>query len=444
MKAKSIFRLPVTGFTLQVVFAFVLLLVSAKSFSQAEDPYSRYGLGTLRSPVFSANQGMGYLAAPYMSGVNINYANPASYASLTRTTIEVGLLIDGNHLNTGDSSYKAASGSVDHFAIALVPNPKHNAWAICLGLVPYSNVSYNFIQNFNDPSIGQYAESYIGSGSIYNAYVGGAYKVKGFSIGANVGFIFGQLEYQKVISFPQDSISSYTTQNVTNVNLKSFSYNVGIQYQKLIYHNRDDPDARRDIYAFFGAYGASSLKMTSKITSYWDRSIFNGSTSAQQVVDTLSFQPLQVGKITLPYYMGAGLMFGNERFWLLGADFKYNGWGSFNTILDNGGLVNSWQVSTGAQITPKYDDRNYLKRMQYRLGAYYGKSEISFGGSQLTKAGATLGLGFPFKSVAHLNLTGDFGSLGDAGNAAALQETYYRFTIGVVLNDIWFIKRKFD
>jgi hypothetical protein len=82
--------------------------------------------------------------------------------------------------------------------------------------------------------------------------------------------------------------------------------------------------------------------------------------------------------------------------------------------------------------------------MQYRLGAYYGKSEISFNGDHLGQGGATIGLGFPFKSVAHINLTADIGELGDPGNSQVLQQTYYRFTIGFVLNDIWFIKRKFD
>lgn len=446
MKTKSTYKFPVTGFSLQFVLAFVLVLVAAKAFSQAESPYSRYGLGTLRNPVFSANAGMGFLAAPYASGVNINYANPASYASLTRTTIELGIHIDGSNLSTGDSSYKAANASINHFAIALVPNAKHNAWAVSLGLLPYSNVDYNFVQNFNDPSLGQYAENFIGSGSLYNAYAGGAYKVNGFSIGANLGFIFGKLQYQKVISFPADSAGSYAVRNIQNVNMKSFSYNLGIQYQKLIYHDQVNPDptGRSDIYAFFGAYGSGGLKMTAKVNSYWDRYDFPLSTDAQTIIDTLQEGGNQTGKITLPMNLGAGVMFGNERFWMIGADFKYTAWGSYTTILDNGGLVNSWQVSLGMQVTPKIDGYNYLKRMQYRLGAYYGKSEISFSGDHLNQGGATLGLGFPFKSVAHINFTGDFGKLGDTANKQVLQQSYYRFTIGFVLNDIWFIKRKFD
>lgn len=444
MKTKSTYYFPVTGFSLQSTLAFIFLFATVTAFSQAESPYSRYGLGTLRNPVFSANEGMGYLAAPYVSAVNINYSNPASYASLTRTTIEIGALIDGAHLSTGDSSYRSANGSVNHFAIAFLPSCKTGQWALSLGLLPYSNVDYNFVQNFNDPSIGQYAENYIGSGSLYNAYVGGAYKIKGFSIGANVGFIFGKLQYQKIISFPADSAGSYATRNIATVNMKSFSYNLGVQYQKLIYHNRDDPDQRRDIYAFFGAYGSGGLKMTAKVSNYWDRYNFPTSTGTQSIIDTLQQDAIQIGKITMPMNLGAGMMFGNERFWLLGADFKYNTWGSYTTILDNGGLVNSWQASIGGQITPKYDDQNYFMHMQYRLGAYYGKSEISFYGDHLSQGGATIGVGLPFKSVAHINLTGDFGQLGDPSNKQVVQQTYYRFTIGFVLNDVWFIKRKFD
>lgn len=444
MKTKSTYQFTITRFSLQIVFAFVFLFSSVNGFSQAESPYSRYGLGTLRNPVFSANQGMGFLSAPYMSAVNINYSNPASYAFLSRTTIEIGALIDGNHLTTGDSSYRSGGGSVNHFAIALVPSYKKTAWALSLGLMPYSNVDYNFVQTFNDPSIGQYSENYIGSGSLYTAYAGGAVKIKGFAIGANLGFIFGKLSYQKIISFPTDSAGSYATRNIDDVNIKGFSYNVGVQYQKQIYHNRDDPDARRDIYAFFGAYGSGGTSLTAKVNSYWDRYNFPVSTGTQAIVDTLQQGVLQTGKIKMPVSVGAGLMFGNERFWLLGADFKYTTWSDYTTILDNGGLANSWQLSVGAQITPKYDDLNYFKHMQYRLGAYYGKSEISFNGDHLSQGGATIGLGFPFKSVAHINLTGDFGELGDPGNKQIVQQAYYRFTVGFVLNDIWFIKRKFD
>ena len=183
--------------------------------------------------------------------------------------------------------------------------------------------------------------------------------------------------------------------------------------------------------------------MNASVSNYWDR--FHHDLNGNLVViDTLQSTFNQKGKITLPFNFGAGVMFGNERFWLLGADFKYMNWSSYSTPLDNGGLSNSWQISLGAQLTPKYDDRNFLNRIQYRIGAYYGKSEVSIQGYNLSQAGATLGLGLPLKNIAHINIAGDFGSIGGSPDRSVFSESFYRVTFGIVLNDIWFVKRKFD
>ncbi len=445
MKSEFSYRLRVTGCRLSFLISWFFILGSLKSFSQAASPYSRYGLGYVRSTVFSANKAMGEIAAPYASSVNINFTNPASYASLTRTTIEIGANIDGVRITTSnsikDSTYKANSASINHFAIAFVPNPKKNSWAVSIGLLPYTNINYNFVQNFNDTTVGTFREIFSGKGSLYQAYAGGAYKVKGFSVGANAGFLFGKLDYQKTITFP-DSVGAYGTRNITNMNVKSFVYNVGVQYQKRIYHNNNDPDIRNDIFVTVGAYGSGGMRMQAKLSNYWER--FAVTSFGVETIDTPQGNFNKKESITLPFNIGAGVMFGNERFWMLGTDFKFMNWKKYESPLNNGGLNDSWRLSFGAQITPKYDDtRKFFNRVQYRLGGYYGKSEVNIKGASLTEAGGTVGFGFPFKSVARLNLTGDFGSRGGS-DKSTIRETYYKFTVGIVLNDIWFIKRKFD
>ncbi len=412
-------------------------------FAQASSPYSRYGLGYVRSTVFSANKGMGELAAPYFSSVNINYTNPASYASLTRTTVEIGANFDGLSI-VKDSTYKATSGGISHFAIAFVPNPKKNSYAISLGLLPYTNINYTFIQNFNDSAIGVHREVFSGTGSLYQVYAGGAYKVRGFSIGANFGFLFGKLDYQKTITFP-DSIEAYSTRNITNLNVKSFIYNVGIQYQRRIFHNDNDPDARSDIFFTFGAYGSGGMKMDAKLSKRWERFEYN-STYGFIAVDTAEATFNKKSKINLPFNIGTGVMFGNERYWMAGIDFKFMNWKNFTSPLNNAGLNDSWRISVGFQITPKYDEldkKKYLSRVQYRFGGYYGVSEINVNGKALTQAGGTIGIGFPFRSVGRLNISGDFGTRGGS-DKSIFRENYYKLTFGFVLNDIWFIKRKFD
>jgi hypothetical protein len=440
VKAEKVLNQQSTAFGLTLLSIFCLLITDKSVFSQAASPYSRYGLGYVRPTVFSANKGMGEVAAPYASSININYTNPASYASLTRTTIEIGANFDGLRIVTKDSTYKASSASINHFALAFVPNPKRNAWAISIGLLPYSNINYTFIQNFSDTTVGNFREVFTGKGSLYQAYAGGAYRVKGFSIGANAGFLFGKLDYQKTITFP-DTASAYGTRNLTNMNVRSFMYSVGIQYTKRIYHNNNEPDIRNDIFLTVGAYGGGGMKARATVSNYWER--FNVSTLGTEIIDTAKGNFNKKESITLPSNLGAGIMFGNERFWMLGTDFKFTNWKSYTSPLNNGGLGDSWRVSFGGQITPKYDDRKFFNRLQYRLGGYYGKSEINYKGASLTEAGGTVGLGIPFKSVAHLNVSGDFGSRGGK-DASVIRENYYKITVGFVLNDIWFIKRKFD
>lgn len=446
MKERKAYSFKNTGYGFRLLLSLVLVVSAVSAFSQASSPYSRYGLGYINSSVFSANKAMGGVAAPYASLAFINYTNPASYASLSRTVIELGMNVEGANINVKDSTYKATQAGINHFAVAFAPNAysKRQGWGVSLGLLPFSTVNYTFVQNFNDSALGTFRQVYQGKGGLYQAYVGGAYKVKGFSVGANLGFLFGKIDYQKTITFP-DTAYAFSTRNTSSMNVKSFVYSVGVQYQHIIYHNTDAPDPRTDIFVTAGAYGSGGMKMDAKVSNHWDRFIVDP-TYGIITVDTTSANFNQKAKVNLPFNMGAGIMFGNERYWMLGTDFKFNNWSKYTSPLNNGGLSDSWRISFGAQITPKFDEadkKKYFSTVQYRAGVYYGKSEINYGGKQLSEVGGTVGLGFPFKKVAFLNVTGDFGTRG-GNDAEAIRETYYRVTFGFALTDIWFIKRKYD
>ena len=441
-------------YTKHLLLAFGLLLLANGIFAQASSPYSRFGLGYVRSSTFSANGGMGGITAPYASLMHINTTNPASYASLARTTLEAGFNVDGTNIRTNDSTYKTVSGNINHIAIAFVP--KADKFAITVGLLPYTNINYTFVQNFNTPETGAYRYGYEGKGSLYNVFAGGAYKIKSrineldnFSIGLNLGYIFGKLSYQKLITFP-DSVAAYSTRNLTTLNASSFSYTAGVQYRRRIYHNSDIKDERTDIYFIAGAYAGGGVKMNAKINNYWDRLQTNINTGALEAIDTINAVYNQKTKLNMPVTVGGGVMFGNERFWMVGADFKYANWSSYTSPLDNDQLKDSWRISAGFQITPKYDDvRKYFGRIQYRLGGYYGKSEMQYNGNQLYEAGGTIGLGFPFKLTPStgtlMNITADIGTRSVNNVPNAITEAYYRLTFGFVLNDAnWFFKRKFD
>lgn len=438
----SFYGLQAKAIALLALFAFGAFSFTASA--QSSSPYSRYGLGYIRPTVISANKGMGEVAAPYASSMFINFANPASYASINRSAIELGVNLDGANMVAKDSTYHALTGNVNHLAFAFSPKP--DVWGLSLGLVPYSNTNFTFIQDVTDSVNGNHRLVQGGSGSLYQAYLGGAYKIKGFSIGLNLCYLFGKMSYEKSISFP-DTAFAFNTRYVSDMGVSSFNYNVGLQYQYRIFHNPDAADARTDIYVTLGAYGNGGVKMNANVTNRWER--FVVTSAGLTAIDTPQISASVKSKLSLPWNFGAGAMFGNELYWMVGADFRYANWSSFTSPLNSDPLGDSWRFNVGAQITPKYDDvKNYMARIQYRLGGYYGKSEVLVNGKNLSDAGGTLGLGFPLKTMrlfrGSLNLTGNFGSR-TSTDASAIKENYYRVTFGFVLNDYdWFVKRKFD
>jgi len=53
-----------------------------------------------------------------------------------------------------------------------------------------------------------------------------------------------------------------------------------------------------------------------------------------------------------------------------------------------------------------------------------------------------LGLGLPLSGLSKANIGLEFGKIGDDKNS--LRENYVALRLGLSLNDIWFIKRKFN
>lgn len=423
-----------------VLVLFLLLLVSNQLSAQATSPYSRFGLGSIRSDVFSTNQAMGGISAGYSSTLGINHANPASYSEIAWTTFEVGANLNGNTLRSKDSSYNAFSGGVNHLAIG-TPILR-GKMGLSFGLLPFSNVNYNFVQTFTDTT-----KFNSGKGSLYQFYIGTAYKWKGLSLGINVGYVFGKLDYTKGFEFT-DTLGLLNVRNASAMRVNGFIYNIGLQYKTRIKKRTNENGLRSDINFTAGVYGASAVKLTTTTDAYWQRYYYQNQ-NAVTVLDEPDSSVNKKGKINLPMYFGAGFTIGNETWWIAGVDFRYQNWKKYTTPLNNGSLGDSWRISLGAGIVPNIESKSFLSRVQYKLGGYYGKSEIVYAGNHLSEFGGTLGLSIPvkfnpiYREAARFNLTAEIGSRAPA-DKNLIRENYYRITFGFTLNNQWFIRRKFD
>jgi len=421
-------------------------------FAQESDPYSRFGLGNMPGEATSATKAMGGIFTGYTSAYHLNYANPASYADLGLTTFEVGVNANATSIRTIDSIYHGVNGTVSHLAIG-IPLIR-GKWGMSFGLLPYSFVNYSLANTTVDTS-----QVYSGKGSLYKVYLGTAYKIKDFSIGVNAGYVFGSIDYTFGYQFP-DSIQAYNIQDLSTTRVYGFVYNVGLMYRHRVLRKTTQNTLKSDVYFTFGAQGTTNVKLNSRVSSMWER--YTG-TSPEEVIDTpLNFAD-KVFKVTIPYDFSVGFTLGNENWWLVGADFKYTGWSQFandyqggpSTYGSNWSYGNSWRASAGAGIVPDYDSRQVFARIQYKIGGYYEQNQLEYHttpggpGMHLSDYGATLGFSVPllfsglYREAAHFHFTTDIGTF-TPGLKSLITDTYYRFNFGFTLNNVWFVKRKFD
>ena len=81
------------------------------------------------------------------------------------------------------------------------------------------------------------------------------------------------------------------------------------------------------------------------------------------------------------------------------------------------------------------------------LGVQYGKDYIKVDGD-LPIWGFTAGASLPMRKAAYtnqysmINLGLEYGQRGNSENQ--VRESFFRFSLGLSLSDLWFVKRKYD
>ena len=171
-----------------------LIITFGGSLVQAQkenSPYSRYGIGDLVPSQNILTRGMGGSSSAYFDFQSINFVNPASYSRLKVTTFDFGVELDSKTLRTIDppSKFNGLSPNISYLQLGFPLSQKHN-WGMNIGLRPISRVSYK-------SAIQSTVESdtmntlFEGNGGGYQVYSGTGFSIGKFSVGANIGFMFG-------------------------------------------------------------------------------------------------------------------------------------------------------------------------------------------------------------------------------------------------------------
>lgn len=411
---------------------------SAAAQSTTSSPYSSFGLGTINGAYLPQNRALGGIAAGLRqptSYFNINPANPASYSSLYLTSFDIGASGSLVNLARGNQDQDGFNASLSHITFGIPVNKRS---ALSFGLLPYSQLGYDFKEaGVIDTTDVNYL--YHGEGGLSKAYLGYGFQIgKHISLGFNVSYLFGKLTKNRSAQFPSEP-SALSSRIENSSSIGGLSYDYGFQYFTNI---------SKKTRLTIGYSGSADSKINSTDYTLFTRYRVDENGNESVALDSLYSREGEKFKLTLPMMHSAGFVIEQYNKWLIGADFSYGKWSSYENQSDNTSLEDSYGIAVGAQITPDITAvSNYLKLIDYRLGFNYNKSYIRLNNTDVKEMAVTAGLGFPLPSTRStfykLNLGAEFGRRGTLDNNL-IRERFVNLYIGFTLNDKWFQKYKFD
>ena len=433
------------------VLFFVCLCISSIAFAQTttNSPYSKYGVGVIRPQSFSQNFAMGGTAIGLRSNLNINVKNPASYSELIVTTFEFNFVNNALWLSDGNQSQYKTNPYVSSLALAFPVIQK--TWGMSFGLMPVTSIGYDYTNSYTDENVGSVTEIRKGEGGLNKFYFGNGFNVKldsssNLAFGANANFYFGRSEFDSKTIFGNLS-QGLNIWDLSESTTSDFSFDFGTQYQKN-FSRYDSTSLEKETYVL--TVGAT-VGLAKELNTKQNRIVrsFIGSADFGTIKDTILETNNSEQTINMPLEYGVGFSFEKKNKWIIAFDYNIADWTSIASTNPLYSYNKVQSFAAGFQITPKYDDYvgSYFKRIAYRFGVRCSNSYFTINDNQLNEYGITFGTGLPLRrtgtSVPTLNLGIEYGKRGAAIDGL-IQETFINFNVGIIINDKWFIKRKYN
>lgn len=441
-------------------------------YSRGNSPYSRYGLGDLRSTMFTpVSSSGGGLAATYRSFWDINLVNPASLGKLRYTSFQVGVDYQHSELSekqTGITA-QADNGNLSYLSLAFPITKSWEVlrdtlrrgvplqWGMGFSLMPHSFVNYDVAVTRDVPSppntIPNVRFNYTGEGNTFRVNWSNGFTYKGISGGVNLGLLFGRVINTTFIDF-QDTAYVYSYDNQFYVDQRSagFVWDVGFQYEYEFKKSGEKKTAIGNLKAnnkiLIGVYagGASDL-ITTSTQDYSRVGSFHPLDSIRSIADV-------PGRITMPLKIGGGISYGKELGMLIGFSYEGQLWSMFRRdgAIDQN-VADAHRFALGFQITPDFADfTSFFNRIRYRVGVHYGLDARSLVASdnnryQLMDYGLSVGFGLPMRPPKAKSILGfvNIGmEVGYLGHPQLINDVYFKVNLGFALNASgWFNRSKF-
>lgn len=405
--------------------------------SGTNSPYSQYGLGDLADEGVGFNKGMGGVGYAFRKGNEVNPMNPASYASIDSVTMifDGGLSGQITNFKEGGRKLNAKSGGFDYVTGSL---RLFRHVGLTFGVMSYSNIGYSYSSSERPEGMTtDMVYKYSGDGGLNQLFVGMGFQIlKSLSVGFNVGYLWGDME-RTVKTSTSSSIN--TLYREYNASISNYKLDFGLQYTQ--------PVSAKDNLTL-GAVFSPGHKL--KADPYCreinaNSSILKSDTTTYTITDGLAF----------PTTIGVGLAINHDQKLRVGADFRYQKWGSIDFpafsgdsySLRSGLLKDSYKFNVGAEWIPNpRSTRSVFHHIRYRVGAGYTTPYYYINGKDGPKdLQLSLGIGVPimnaYNNRSFLNVSAQWQHR-SADNL--ITENTFRLNIGITFNERWFSKMKVE
>tara|TARA_Y100000022_G_scaffold61474_1_gene52725 strand:+ start:811 stop:2082 length:1272 start_codon:yes stop_codon:yes gene_type:complete len=417
-------------------YLLVILIFSCFSvFSQTNtgSPYSLNELGEINFTGNVSYQSMGGIDSS-IDSIEFNINNPSSLAKIKTTNYLIGTFYKSSSISNSLLKENIKTSNINYIAIGI---PVKN-FGFGFGVLPYSSVGFNLqtTEEYNDDN--SISSRLFGAeGNINKAFLSvGIPFLKYFSLGASANYNFGKFNYEKfnlmngvnygVFSNSSSEITGFTYNFSSNV-LIPLKNDLSLSLLFSLY-----PEGELDSYNIESLYtsNASSISLES-LGDFVD-------------ID-LDARGLENTKLPVPKKSIYSIGLEKKNSWFIGAQYENKLSSGFeNVFLDirNVSYRDANSISFGGYFIPDSSSLvSYWKRVKYRFGIKNDKKSIIVNNLPINQFSLNLGLGLPIAGLSKANLGLEIGKI---GNDDLIKENYFSLKLGLSLNDVWFIKRKYN
>lgn len=430
------------------IAAFWAVATAAFAQSGTNSPYSQYVLGQQSDPTAGFNRGMNGLSYGFREHNQVNFANPASYSATDSLSFIFDMGLSLQMTNFEENGRKVNANNADfEYAVAAFRVAKHVG--VSFGILPFTNVGYNYSNTSNVnafPSTSSenatYTNTYSGSGGLHEVYLGAGWEpFKGFSFGANIGYLWG--DYTRTVQNSYSDNYVNTLSKTYSAELSSYKLDFGAQFYRNI--------GKNDQLTLGLTYSLGHELSGDPQCIYAST---NSQNSSANVADTLT-----AGRISIPHMLGAGITWTHNNQLKLGFDYQLQKWGkldwpALNTAntqhptysLQSNQLMDRQKFTFGGEYCKGDRSRHFLSRVHYRAGVSYATPYYKVNGQDGPREiSASLGVGIPitnnYNNRSMLNISAQWVNMSADG---LLKENTFRINVGLTFNEKWFAKFKVE